>query len=64
MILEMVPFSSCETESRIIDIVREMVDNGEVEEYKSFFNENKTKKLRRHRKWEKERKEAESINSK
>ncbi|CAG9769286.1 unnamed protein product [Ceutorhynchus assimilis] len=60
-ILEMVPFSNCESEPRIIEIVREMVDNGEVEEYERFFNENKTQKLRRKRKWEKEGKLTEQI---
>lgn len=60
-ILELVDFSNCESEPRIIEIVRKMVDDGEVEEYKSFFNENKQKKLRRHKKWEKEKQEAEQI---
>lgn len=63
-ILEMVPFSNCDSESRFIEIVQEMVNNGEVERYDSFFNESKQKKMRRRKKWEKERKEAEQIDSK
>ncbi|XP_050297433.1 dnaJ homolog subfamily C member 9-like [Anthonomus grandis grandis] len=61
IILELVAFSSCDSEPRIIDIVREMVDNGEVPEYDGFFNESKIKKMRRLKKWEKERKEVEKI---
>ncbi|KAL1492180.1 hypothetical protein ABEB36_012665 [Hypothenemus hampei] len=60
-ILEMVPFSSYDKEDRIIEIVRDMVEKGEVKEYKGFFNESKAKKARRHKKWEKEKKETESI---
>lgn len=64
VILEMVPFSNCDGEPRIIEIVQKMVDDGEVEYYKSFFNESKVKKMRRHKKWEKERQESEAIDSK
>ncbi|CAH1974015.1 unnamed protein product [Acanthoscelides obtectus] len=60
-ILEMVPFSNCENEPRIREIVQEMVDSGDVESFKQFFNENKAKTLRRHKKWEKEKKELENI---
>ncbi|KAJ8979361.1 hypothetical protein NQ317_010135 [Molorchus minor] len=60
-ILEMVPFTNCEDESRITGIIQKMVDDGEVERYNAFFNENKQKKARRHKKWEKEKKEAEQI---
>lgn len=62
-ILEMVPFSNCDSEERIIDIVQNMVDNGEVLKYNSFFNENKSKKIKRHKKWEKEKQETELIDS-
>ncbi|CAG9813851.1 unnamed protein product [Phaedon cochleariae] len=61
VILEMVPFSNCDSEPRIIDIVQKMVDNEEVEYYKTFFNESKAKKMRRHRKYEKEKKLSEQI---
>ncbi|XP_023023312.2 J domain-containing protein CG6693 [Leptinotarsa decemlineata] len=60
-ILEMVPFSNCDSEPRIIEIVQKMVDDGEVERYNNFFNESKLKKLRRRRKYEKEKKEVEQI---
>jgi len=61
VILEMVPFSNCDNEPRILEIVRQMVDDGEVPEYKAFFNESKVKKLRRRKKWDAEKKEAEMI---
>lgn len=63
-ILEMVPFSNCDNEPRYIEIVEKMVENGEVERYEAFFNEGKQKKMRRRKKWEKEKKEAEKIDSK
>ncbi|KAH1022447.1 J domain-containing protein CG6693 [Dendroctonus ponderosae] len=58
IILELVAFSNCDSEPRIINIVREMVGNGEVEEFDCFFNESKAKKCRRHRKWAKEAEEV------
>lgn len=58
ILLELVAFSNCDSEPRLMNIVREMVDNGEVEEYECFFNENKAKKTRRHRKWAKEAEEV------
>ncbi|XP_060535389.1 J domain-containing protein CG6693 [Cylas formicarius] len=61
VILEMVPFSNCDSEPRIIEIVREMVNNGEVVEYDGFFNERKAKKMRRRKKWDAERIESEKI---
>lgn len=63
VLLEMVSFSNCDSEERLKGIVREMIDNGEVPEYDGFFNESKAKKARRHKKWEKERKETEEIDS-
>lgn len=63
-LLEMVPFSNCDNEPRYIKIVEKMVEDGEVERYECFFNENKVKKMRRKKKWEKEKKEAEQIDSK
>lgn len=62
--LELIPFSNCDNEPRYIEIVQQMVDDGEVERYESFFNESKQKKLRRKRKWDKEKKEVEQINCK
>lgn len=60
-IFEMVPFSNCENESRIIEVVREMVDNGEVEEFESFFNEAPRKKKQRQQKEEREKRKSERI---
>lgn len=59
--LEMIPFSNCENEERIQLIVRQMIDNEEVEEYDGFFNEPTAKKKRRHRKYALQKKEAEKI---
>ncbi|KAJ3665514.1 hypothetical protein Zmor_001006 [Zophobas morio] len=64
LILEMVPFSNCDSEPRILEIVRKMIDDGEVEEYPRFFNESKQKKARRRNKYEEEKKVAESIDRK
>ncbi|XP_018571124.1 J domain-containing protein CG6693 [Anoplophora glabripennis] len=63
-ILEMVPFSNCDSEERIIKIVQSFVEKGEVEKYNSFFNENKSRKIKRRKKWEKEKQETELINMK
>lgn len=62
-ILEMVPFSSPKTEPRILEIVRKLIDDKEVEEYDGFFNEPKKKKEKRRKKWEAEEKEVESMQS-
>lgn len=64
VILQLVPFSNCDSEPRFIKIVEKLVDEGEVERFDAFFNESKVKKLRRRKKWEKEKKEVEQINSK
>ncbi|XP_076251297.1 dnaJ homolog subfamily C member 9 [Rhynchophorus ferrugineus] len=61
-ILELVPFTNCDSEPRILDIVREMIDKGEVREFNGFFNESRVKKLRRRRKWEAEEREAAKVN--
>ncbi|XP_065156636.1 J domain-containing protein CG6693 [Atheta coriaria] len=42
-----IPFLDCANEERIMNIVRNLIDEGEVEEYDGFFNEPKAKKLRR-----------------
>lgn len=62
-ILELVPFSNCDNEPRYIEIVKKMVEDGEVERYETFFNERKQKKMRRRKKWEKEKEEAEKVDS-
>ncbi|GJQ74086.1 hypothetical protein Trydic_g19008 [Trypoxylus dichotomus] len=62
IILECVPFSDCDSEPRIMEVVRKLIDGGEVEEYDCFFNEPERKKNRRRRKWEAERREAEKLN--
>lgn len=60
-ILENVPFTSCEDEPRLHEIVKKMLDAGEVEEYHQFFNERESKKQRRRKKWEKEAEEAKRL---
>lgn len=61
-IMEMVPFSNCENEPRLIEIVRDMVEKGEVEEYSCFFNEPKRKKTQRKLKEEREKRRSENLN--
>ncbi|KAF5303066.1 hypothetical protein FQR65_LT08395 [Abscondita terminalis] len=61
-ILEMVPFSNCDNEPRIISIVKDMVDSGEVEEYSKFFNEPKHKKRQRKLKEDREKRQSEQLN--
>ncbi|CAH0559496.1 unnamed protein product [Brassicogethes aeneus] len=61
-ILESVPFSNCASEDRYKEVVREMIDKGEVPEFDGFFNESKQKAARRHKKWQKEKELAEKIN--
>lgn len=56
-----VPFMSVADEPRIQGIVKEMIDAGEVPEYKIFTNEPKDKRNRRHRKYANEKKEAEEF---
>lgn len=60
-ILETVPFANCDNEPRYIEIVKEMIEKGEVPEYKSFTEEPEKKKEKRKKKWEKEKQEAASI---
>lgn len=61
-ILEMVPFTGPDDEPRIIEIVRKMVDDDEVEEYDAFFQEPKKKKDRRRKTYEREAEEVDSLN--
>lgn len=62
--LNCVPFMSCEDEPRISTIVREMIASGEVPEYKTFTEEPKTKRDRRHKKYAKEEQEAAALKEK
>lgn len=60
-IIQVVPFSNCASESRFIEIIRKLVDNGEVEEHDCFFNEPTRKRNRRIRKEEQDRKLFEEV---
>ncbi|XP_055683543.1 J domain-containing protein CG6693 [Lutzomyia longipalpis] len=59
-----VPFMSVEDEPRIIELVKEWIEAGEVPEYKVFTEEPKAKRSRRHKKYAKESQEAEEIKAK
>lgn len=61
-ILEAVPFSNVEDEPRIVEIVRKLVDAGEVEELDRFFNEPEKKRTIRRRKHEREVREHDRMN--
>lgn len=56
-----VPFMTIESEPRIIEVVKEMIDKGEVPEYKTFTEEPKAKRDRRHKKYAREAEEAEKA---
>lgn len=60
-ILEAVPFTNCDEEPRLHEIIQKLVDAGEVPEYEAFTNEDEKKKNRRKRKWAKEAAEAERL---
>ncbi|RLU21585.1 hypothetical protein DMN91_005963 [Ooceraea biroi] len=49
-ILEAVPFTNCDEEPRLHAIIENLIETGEVPEYKAFTNENAKKKQRRKRK--------------
>lgn len=59
--MKSVPFMEVSDEPRIIEIVKEMVDAKEVDEYDTFFKEPKAKRNRRHKKYAKENVEAAEI---
>ncbi|CAD6991178.1 J domain-containing protein CG6693 [Ceratitis capitata] len=59
-----VPFLNVDDEPRLQKIIREMIDAGEVPEYKIFTNEPANKRQRRHKKYARESKEAEEIKQK
>lgn len=60
-ILEMVPFSNCDSEPRIMEIVQKMVDAGEVERYDAFFAEPQRKRDSRRKRYDRERQESEAM---
>jgi len=60
-ILESVPFTNCEEEPRLKAIIQDLIEKDEVPEYKQFTEESEKKRLRRKRKWEREAKEAASL---
>ena len=49
-ILETVPFTNCDDEPRLHNIIQGLIEKGEVPEYKAFTQENDKKKQRRKRK--------------
>ncbi|XP_045481731.1 J domain-containing protein CG6693-like [Harmonia axyridis] len=57
--MEYIPFANPESEPRIIEVMRGLVDKGEVEEYDQFFNEPARKRRLRHKKYQKEKEEVE-----
>ncbi|KAG5670447.1 hypothetical protein PVAND_000711 [Polypedilum vanderplanki] len=63
-IMEHVPFMGVEDEPRFHEIVNEWIKNGEVEEFKVFTNEPKSKRDRRHKKYAREALEAKAIKEK
>lgn len=62
--MEHIPFMSCEDEPRFHVIVDEWIKTEEVPEFKSFTDEPKAKRDRRHKKYAREYKEAEKIKEK
>ncbi|XP_045460662.1 J domain-containing protein CG6693-like [Harmonia axyridis] len=54
--MEYIPFANLESEPRIIEVMRGLVDKGEVEEY---FNEPARKRRLRHKTYQKEKEEVE-----
>ncbi|XP_045481786.1 J domain-containing protein CG6693-like [Harmonia axyridis] len=61
--MEHIPFANPETEPRIIEVIRGLVDKGEVEEYDQFFNEPAKRRRLRHKKYQKEKEEVEKESS-
>lgn len=64
LMTEFIPFLNVENEPRMIEIVRGLVDKGEVEEYDLFFNEPARKRKQRHKRYQKEKEEVEKESSK
>ncbi|XP_059621561.1 J domain-containing protein CG6693 [Phlebotomus argentipes] len=63
-LMSTVPFMAVEDEPRIIAMVKEWIDAGEVPEYEIFTKEPKAKRNRRHKKYARENLEAEEIKAK
>ncbi|KAM7363896.1 J domain-containing protein CG6693 [Cochliomyia hominivorax] len=59
-----VPFMKVEDEPRIQEIVKKMIADGEVPEYKTFTEEPEQKRKKRYKKYARESKEAEEIKAK
>lgn len=59
-----VPFMKVEDEPRMQEIVKQMIADGEVPEYKIFTEEPEQKRKKRHKKYARESKEAEEIKAK
>jgi DnaJ homolog subfamily C member 9 len=62
--MEHIPFMGVEDEPRFHETIDEWIKSGEVEDFKSFTNEPKLKRDRRHKKYARESKEAEKISEK
>lgn len=62
--MEHIPFMGVEDEARFHVIIDQWIKEKEVEEFKTFTNEPKLKRERRHKKYARESKEAEKIKEK
>jgi len=60
-ILEAVPFTNTGEEDRLRDRLRPLIESEELPHYKQFLNESPKKTAKRHKKYEKEAKEAEQL---
>ncbi|XP_026481849.1 J domain-containing protein CG6693-like [Ctenocephalides felis] len=58
---ELVPFLTCEDEPRLIEIVKGLIAEGELEEYKIFTEEPASRRIRRHNKYKREAVLAKQI---
>lgn len=63
-IMEHVPFMSVEDEPRFNEIIKEWIKNEDVPDFPAYTNEPKSKRDRRHKKYARESKEADSIKKK
>lgn len=61
-ITDHVPFARCEHEPRLIKILKKMIADEEIPDYKIFSNEPEKKRKRRHGKQIREAKEVEEMN--
>ncbi|XP_058789566.1 dnaJ homolog subfamily C member 9-like [Phymastichus coffea] len=60
-IFQTVPFTCYSDEPRLYAIIINLIEKGEIPEYRKFTKEDKKKKLRRKRKWQKENEEAKEL---